>query len=61
MGSSALEIVFIPVLLGMVYGIVIGTAMLALMRALDSPRGTDTGGLNSGTERENRVRSAPEA
>ena len=34
MGSSALEIVFIPVLRGTVYGIVMGMAMLALMRAL---------------------------
>jgi hypothetical protein len=46
MGSSALEIVFIPVLLGTVYGIVMGMAMLALMRALYLPRGTDTGGSN---------------
>jgi hypothetical protein len=61
MGSSALEIVFIPVLLGMVYGIVMGTAMLALMRALHLPRGTDTGRLNLGTEPENRVRSDPGA
>ena len=44
MGSSALEIVFIPVLRGMVYGIVMGMAMLALMRALHLPRGADTGG-----------------
>jgi hypothetical protein len=43
MGSSAFEIVLIPVLRGMVYGIVMGTAMLALMRALPLPRGTDTG------------------
>ena len=44
MGSSAFEIVFIPVLRGMVYGIVMGMAMLALMRALHLPRGADTGG-----------------
>ncbi len=47
MGLSAFEIVLIPVLRGMVYGVVMGTAMLALMRALHLPRGTDTGGSNS--------------
>ena len=46
MGSSAFEIVFIPVLRGTVYGIVMGMAMLALMRALPLPRGTDTRGSN---------------
>ena len=46
MGLSALEIVFIPVLRGTVYGIVMGMATLALMRALHLPRGTDTGGSN---------------
>jgi hypothetical protein len=61
MGSSAFEIVFIPVLRGTVYGIVMGMAMLVLMRALHLPRGTDTGGSNLGKEPENRVRSAPEA
>jgi hypothetical protein len=35
MGSSAFEIVFIPVLRGMVYGIVMGMAMLALMNAVE--------------------------
>ena len=35
MGSSAFEIVLIPVLRGMVYGIAMGMAMLALMRAID--------------------------
>ena len=35
MGSSAFEIVLIPVLRGMVYGIALGMAMLALMRAID--------------------------
>ena len=35
MGSSAFEIVFMPVLRGMVYGIALGMAMLALMRAID--------------------------
>jgi hypothetical protein len=61
MGSSAFEIVFMPVLRGTVYGIVMGMAMLALMRALQLPRGTDTGGSNSELIPENRVRSAPGA
>jgi hypothetical protein len=52
MGSSALEIVFIPVLQGMVYGSVMGVAMLALMRALDHLLGTDTGGSNLEESRE---------
>jgi hypothetical protein len=46
MGSSAFEILFIPVLRGTVCGIVMGVAMLALMRALDLLRGTDRGGSN---------------
>jgi hypothetical protein len=43
MGSSAFEIVLIPVLRGMVYGIAMGIAILALMHALHPPRGTDPG------------------
>jgi hypothetical protein len=35
MGSSAFEVVLIPVLWGTVYGIAIGMAMLALMRAIE--------------------------
>jgi hypothetical protein len=61
MGSSAFEIVLIPVLRGMAYGIVMGTAMLALMHALDRLRGIDTGREELGAEPENRVRSAPVA
>jgi hypothetical protein len=57
MGSSAFEIVFIPVLQGMVYGIVMGIAMLALMHALHLPRGTDTGGSN--LERSRKIVSGP--
>ena len=60
MGSSAFEIVLIPVLRGMVYGVVMGTAMLALMRALISPRDRH-GRVEFGTEPEDRVRSAPGA
>jgi hypothetical protein len=36
MGSSAFEIVFIPVLRGMVYGIVAGIAILAVMNAVEA-------------------------
>ena len=61
MGSSAFEIVLIPMLRGMVYGIVMGMAMLALMRALHLPRGTATGESNLEQNRKNRVRSAPGA
>ena len=57
MGSSAFEIIFIQLLRGMVYGIVMGMAMLALMRALHLPRGTDTGGSNS--ERGRKIVSGP--
>jgi hypothetical protein len=46
MSSSAFEIIVMPVLWGTVYGIVMGMAMLALMRALHLPRGTDTVGSN---------------
>jgi hypothetical protein len=35
MGSSAFEIVLVPVLRGLIYGIAMGMAMLALMRAID--------------------------
>jgi hypothetical protein len=57
MGSSAFEILFIPVLRGTVYGMVMGMAMLALMRALHLPRGTDTGSSNS--ERSREIVSGP--
>jgi hypothetical protein len=57
MGSSAFEIVFMPVLRGTVYGIVMGMAMLALMRALHLARGTDTGGSNLQLSR--RIVSGP--
>ncbi len=57
MGSSALEIVFIPVLRGTVYGIVTGMAMLALMRALHLLCATDTAGSNS--EQGRRIVSGP--
>jgi hypothetical protein len=59
MGSSALEIVFIPVLKGMVYGIAMGMAMLALMRALHL-HGTDTGGSNWERSRKNVSSPLPE-
>jgi hypothetical protein len=36
MGSSALEIIFIPVLWGVLYGIVGGMAMLAVMNAVEA-------------------------
>ena len=57
MGSSAFEIVFMPVLRGTVYGIVMGMAMLALMRALHLPRGIDTG--RSNWERSPKIVSGP--
>ena len=57
MGSSAFEIVFIPVLRGTVYGSVMGMAMLALMRALHLPRGIATGGSN--LERSRKIVSGP--
>ena len=57
MGSSAFEILFIPVLRGTVYGIVMGMAMLALMRALHLPRGADTGG--SDWEKSRKIVSGP--
>ena len=57
MGSSAFEIVFIPVLRGTVYGIVMGMAMLALMRALHLLRGTDIFGSN--WERGRKIVSGP--
>jgi hypothetical protein len=60
MGSSAFEIVFIAVLRGMVYGVVMGTAMLALMRA-PSPTRDPHGQVDFETEPEDRVRSAPGA
>jgi hypothetical protein len=60
MGSSALEIVFIPVLQGMVYGSVMGVAMLALMRSLDQLLGTDTGGSNSEQNRKSVSDPLPE-
>ena len=52
-----MEIIFIPVLRGTVYGIIMGMAMLALMRALPLPRGTDTCGSNS--ERGRKIVSGP--
>ncbi len=61
MGSSAFEVVFIPVLQAMVYGVVMGMAMLALMRVLHLPRGDRHGRVEFGTEPENRVRSDPGA
>ena len=57
MGSSAFEIVFMPVLRGMVYGIGVGMAILALMRALHLARGTDTGG--SDLEQSRKIVSGP--
>jgi hypothetical protein len=36
MGASALEIIFVPVLLGVFGGIVIGMAMLAVMNAVEA-------------------------
>ena len=57
MDSSALEIVFIPVLRGTVYGIVTGMGMLALMRALHLLCATDTGGSN--LEQSRRIVSGP--
>jgi hypothetical protein len=42
---------------GMVYGIVMGTAMLALVRAFHLPRGTDTGGSN--LEQSRKIVSGP--
>ena len=36
MGSSAFEIMFVPVLLGTLYGIVAGTAILAVMNAVEA-------------------------
>ena len=36
MGSSAFEVVFVPVLRGMVYGIVAGVAILAMMNAVEA-------------------------
>ena len=36
MGSSAFEIVLIPVLRGMVYGMTAGVAILAVMNAVDA-------------------------
>jgi hypothetical protein len=44
MGSSAFEIVLIPVLRGMVYGIIMGMVMLALMRGLDLLAGSTQAG-----------------
>jgi hypothetical protein len=57
MCTYAFEIVFMPVLHGMVYGTVMGMAMLALMRAPHLPRGTDTGGSN--LERSRKIVSGP--
>jgi hypothetical protein len=57
MGSSAFEVVLIPVLKGTVYGTVMGMAMLALMRALDTLRGTDTG--RSNLQRSRKIVSGP--
>jgi hypothetical protein len=59
MGSSAFEIVLIPVLRGMVYGTVMGMAMLALMRALHSisSAGPTRGGSN--LERSRKTVSGP--
>ncbi len=58
MGSSAFEIVLVPVLRGMVYGIVMGMAMLALMRPLDLRAGsTQAGRIRNRAGRSCPVRS----
>ena len=57
MDSSAFEVILIPLLQWMVYGIVMGMAMLAVRGGFHLPRGTDTGGSN--LEQSRRIVSGP--
>jgi hypothetical protein len=58
MGSSAFEIVFMPVLRGTFYGIVMGVAMLALMHALHISHAEPTLG-ESNLEQSREIVSGP--